>query len=386
MAVNPDLLNQAQRFADWLQHQALPLWVKHGQLNDGGSVERLTVQATPNLQDNRRVRVHARQIYAYSAAVEMGWLDRATGEKLVEGLHDYVNTHGRNPDTPVGYAHVLTGDNQLVDGKLDLYDCAFHIFAATYRYKVFAKQDALQQADGILNYLDSQLKGPGLGWLEGNYIADVRRQNPHMHLFETFLALYEATNQARYLDYARQMFALFEQVFFDKQHGVLLEFFDHHWAPAPDGKGQLIEPGHMFEWVWLLRRYQRHTGTETGHYCEQLVEHGLHYGLDAQSGLIFDEVSLSGEITKPTKRNWPVIEMIKAYLAQAEFGVAGAEQQAADAIALLFRYFIEPANQGLFFDQLDSHNRVANDSAPASILYHLMLAAVEATLYCNNAN
>ena len=47
--------------------------------------------------------------------------------------------------------------------------------------------------------------------------------------------------------------------FIDPETGVLREFFDADWR-APGGEDGLVEPGHQFEWAWLLQRWGRLRG------------------------------------------------------------------------------------------------------------------------------
>jgi mannose-6-phosphate isomerase len=34
--------------------------------------------------------------------------------------------------------------------------------------------------------------------------------------------------------------------------GSLREFFDGDWNPLASDEGRIVEPGHQFEWAWLL--------------------------------------------------------------------------------------------------------------------------------------
>jgi mannose-6-phosphate isomerase len=118
-----------------------------------------------------------------------------------------------------------------------------------------------------------------------------------------------------------------------------------------------------------------------------LYQNGLKLGLEAGSGLIYDEVLPSGDLVKKTKRLWPLTELIKASLAQAKASSDSAyklqaEQQAALAIDVLFRFYLNSNVTGLYVDQLDAENQVCVADAPASTLYHLMVAGLEAQAYC----
>ena len=40
----------------------------------------------------------------------------------------------------------------------------------------------------------------------------------------------------------------------DARSGALLEHFGEDWLPLPGAEGHIVEPGHLFEWAWLLQR------------------------------------------------------------------------------------------------------------------------------------
>src|SRR3546814_5765188 len=59
--------------------------------------------------------------------------------------------------------------------------------------------------------------------------------------------------------HAEHIFQLFRRHFFDAAAGQLIELFDRDWREVPqegrDGGRRLREPGHFFEWAWLLHRH-----------------------------------------------------------------------------------------------------------------------------------
>ncbi|MDN4503907.1 AGE family epimerase/isomerase [Alteromonadaceae bacterium BrNp21-10] len=381
MTISTPLLQASEKFKTWMIHQALPFWSSTGiEATTGASHERLLTDGTPDLQSTKRIRVQCRQLFSYCIATEMGWMDN--GLETVNGIVGFLNQHAINPHANSTFMHLLDKDNNPLDDMQDLYDMAFFFLAAGYRYKVFNDLTALAQADALLAHIENNLKVAPGGWMEGNYNAPVRRQNPHMHLFEAFLALYEATKDGKWLAKAGEIFCLFETVFFDAEYQVLREFFSDDWQHAAGAKGQIIEPGHMMEWVWLLRKYQQFTGTPVEKYCQALYNNALSLGQDKATGLLFDEISPTGDIVSASKRCWTTTEMLKANIAQAWAGDKSCEQGAADAIELLFKYYISDSVAGSYIDQLDGNNNVAMELAPASTLYHLILACIEAVKYC----
>lgn len=376
------LINSTQKFEKWMIEESIPLWSSVAiDPCSGGTFESLSVEGVPNIGVDKRVRVQARQVFAFAQAHQMGWFPEA--EHTIAGIEEFLATNAVHPTDSAVYVHRLSGSNQIIDAKQDTYDLAFFLLANAWKYRVFKDERALSAAEAIVRHIDSHLKGNYGGWLEGNYDSKCRRQNPHMHLFEAFLALYDATGESKWLARAGEIFALFESHFFDPDNNIVREYFEVNWTPSARENGKLVEPGHMMEWVWLLRWYGERTGSPVSRYADALYSKALDIGVDKHSGLLFDEVNTEGKVIKASKRCWPITELIKANLAQAKAGYGECADRAAESIEMLFKYYLAAPTPGAYFDQLDGENKVGVDEAPASTLYHLMVALTEAVKFCN---
>jgi len=367
-------------FVNWFKEYALPLWSTQGiDPSVGASYERFLINGEVDKEVKPRVRVQARQIFTFCKAQELGWMPDASG--VVDGLVSFAKKYGAHPSGQ-GYGHLLSPQYELVESHLDLYNHAFWILASAARYKTFKDAAAVEQANDIIHMLDANFGSVSGGWLEGDYDAPCRRQNPHMHLFEASMAMYEATGDAPWLARAGELFCLFETRFFDPKYGVLREFFDNDWQILEDAKGDIIEPGHMMEWVWLLRWYERLSGHDVSVYANAMYDTGLTIG-KTESGLMYDEVSPEGNVlANGTKRCWPIIEMIKASIVQARAGASeGAEELAGASLRLLLDQYLTHETKGLYIDRRDGDDAVISDVAPASTLYHLIVAAEEVDKY-----
>ncbi|TKB43548.1 AGE family epimerase/isomerase [Thalassotalea mangrovi] len=386
--MSEQLDQQIKRYASWLKEKSVPLWATKGMDKRGGSIERFTSDGDIDLTTNKRVRVQARQMFVFSAAHQQGWINN--GLPLIAELEHYVNTHAYVEGQSL-YAHLLNCDNKIIDPRFDLYDIAFFLLAYAWRYRVFNDLNALAKADQLLNQIDTHLKGSPGGWMEGNYVSEYRRQNPHMHLFEAFITLYDVTRNGKWLAKAGEIYCLFETQFFDHQSGTLREYFNNDWSLLHDEMGDIVEPGHMLEWVWLLRQYQRLTQAPVNNYCDRLYNKAIEIGLDPKDGLLFDAVDKNGHILKSTKRCWPVTEWIKASLAQAHYHQSDHKQDihrylldASRAIDALMTHFCDPNGSGYYIDQRGADGQVLSDVAPASTLYHLVLAGLESEKFARD--
>lgn len=378
--------NETQQLVRWLTEQALPRYRTQASLPGlpagmWASFEALKADGEPNPALPLRVRVQARQIFVYCRAQKMGWAEGV--EPMVRGMAEFIGHYAVTECRSDGYVHLLKPDLSIADSKKDLYDHAFFTLAYAAIYDTFGDKNAHRKASRIIKWVEKEWPHPAGGWQEGDYQAPWRRQNPHMHWLETFLFLYEASGKEKWAVRAKQVFALFEQHFYDAKHQVLLEFFNPDWSVAAGAVGEAVEPGHMFEWVWLLRWYERLLGEDTSSYANALWHKALAIGLDAE-GLVYDQVTADGSVTEATKRLWPMTELIKAGVSQARAGVAGAEAVATKGLADLRRFYLSTPVPGVYLDKLGAANEVVDDGAPASTLYHLIGAAIEAHNYVNS--
>lgn len=325
-----------------------------------------------------RLTVQARQVYSYAVAASRGWFDGA--ENLVRTgfasmVRDYYRREGRD-----GWAFTIGTDGAIVDGTRDLYAQAFVLLAAAWHVRATGERSALLVVDETLDFFDREMKAPRAGgFLEALPVRDVpRRQNPHMHMFEGLLSLWAATGMRRYLDRAAAIFELFRVHFFLPESGVLGEYFDAELRSAKGDSGRVVEPGHHYEWIWLLRWFERESGHQVQSWVDALYAHADRHGFDAE-GLIVDEVGSDGRALLPSHRTWPVTEAIKANLVEAEAGRPGAAEKAATLTEALLDRFLAPAVRGGWIDRLDEQGRPAADFMPASTLYHVICAAAELT-------
>lgn len=372
----------------WLLDTVMPFWAVAGiDPRNGGFIERLTLDHRPEPDADRRMRVQARQVYAFSHAHLLGAPDWALS--AAQGGFAFLTAHGWGPDG--GWHHLLTGDGAPKDCRNDTYDHAFVLHAMAWLYKASGERAALDWADRTMAFLDRHLADPDHDGHWGGYREErapdgatgrlPRRQNPHMHLLEACMALFEATGDTAWRDRATALIGLFHAHFFDAETGTLTEFFTADWRPAPGAEGLLREPGHHFEWVWLLLHYRRLTGDDSVvEPADRLYRTALDHGVDKQPAGIpaaFDSVDAAGAIVDHGKRLWPQTEAIKAHLARHELlGDPGAEARARAHLSMMFDHYVG-ADSPVWRDRLARDGHPTSDHIPASTLYHLFLCIAE---------
>jgi mannose/cellobiose epimerase-like protein (N-acyl-D-glucosamine 2-epimerase family) len=365
-------------YKNWIVENAVPFWADAGfDVGNGRFRERLDWRGQP-VEVPHRAMVQARQIYVFAHAAQLGWF--VEGGRFAEGaMASLVRDFCERSGGQASFAFSINGDGRIASPARDTYAHAFVLFALAWLYRLNGDRQLLSVADEVIAFIDEHLVDREHGGLFDHFPVTDRskRQNPHIHLLEAYLALDEAAPGRGYLDRASALVELFKERLFDPEFSVLREHFSEQWAEHPDPlKRQVIEPGHHFEWVWLLRRYAERSGEDLATWIERLYETGCGYGV-SRGGLVFDELTVGGSAVKRSHRIWPHTEALKAAVVRHAAGDPLAEQFADMMVRALLENFIDKSVVGGWTDHINEAGRPLVDYMPASSLYHLVLAAAE---------
>ena len=361
----------------WATELALPLWSGVGFDSQRGLFhERMDFDRRPIALPATRLMVQARQIATFSRASLKGW-HKGADEAVVTCLANVERLYHRADGHP-GWVFSSAPDGTPASRVRDLSAHAFIIYALAWSHRLTGDPHAIRLADETLAEIDVVLAAPHGGHLDAAPSTDTtRRQNPHMHLLEAVLALYEATGRARDFARAEALVALASERFIDPESGALLEDFSPDWTPLqPRGKNR-VEPGHQFEWYWLLGEYRRLGGVVPEAVTDRLLMFAIDNGLDQETGLIVDAVTDSGGVLIPSFRSWPHAEGVKALVTATREGQPGASEMADHLMASLLS-FAPDSMEGGWLDRIDVDGSPLVDHMPASTLYHMMGALFEA--------
>ena len=367
------------QLSGWLCDAAYPLWSTRGVDARGGFHERLAQNGEP-LSEPRRSRVNPRQAYCFAVAPSLGWRGDANG--LVRHGLDYWFARYRRPDGL--FRTLVAADGSPLDERALLYDQAFGLLALNIAATVAAsgeiRAERERQSLELLALVHEHMKRQGPGFESGVPASLPLQSNPHMHLFEAALAGCEVCSESSsWKPLADDIVELALNKFIDPASGALREFFDADWNPAAGIEGRIVEPGHQFEWAWLLLRW---CGARTGHLCTRAraaalrlidigEQHGVHQGLAVNS--LLDDFSPRDA----GARLWPQTERLKAAALAARLtGEPRYFTMAANAADSLMRYLDCPL-PGLWRDRIDANGQVVDEPAPASSFYHLVAAIAE---------
>ncbi|WP_026619979.1 mannose-6-phosphate isomerase Pmi [Ensifer sp. WSM1721] len=377
--MNIDL--QARELAGWLADAALPLWRQKGfDPESGGFVETIDMKGEAT-RANRRSRVQPRQVYCFAEAGRRGW--SGDWRTVAEGGLLYFDRVYRQPNG--FYGALADADGQIIDPSFDLYNQAFALLAFAYLAEVLPERKAemIGRSDDLRRKLEAHRKHPLAGFEEDNPPRLPLGSNPHMHLFEACLASEEVEGFERvaWTNLADEIAHLAMERFIDAESGAVREFFDHDWAPFPGGKGRIVEPGHQFEWAWLLLRWAERRGNfEAIGKARRLFDIGEAHGISPERDVAVMTLLDDFSVADPVARLWPQTEWLKAAIRFAAL-TDGEERQrylaSASRAAAALQRFLETPVRGLWRDKQKADGSFIDEPAPASSLYHILCAIYE---------
>ena len=365
----PENLGSGARWmADWLRLRALPLWATLGFDTEGGFRESITLSGHATI-GWRRSRVQTRQIYVYCQAGLLGW--QGPWKSLVTSAlsrlrQSYLRDDGAS-------RALLANDFTPINDDASLYDQAFVLFGLAAAKRAGIEDPGIEEAAVKLREL--LVGGSGANGAMREIGPHPYQSNAHMHIFEAALAWMDISDDDGWRRLSESMGKLALTTFIDAERGVLREIFSADWTPADGEAGRLVEPGHQFEWAWLLTRYGRAFGDRKAlDAAKTLYAIGLR-GVTHRPPIVIDEINDDLTLRSRRARLWPQGEWLKAALILAEDAVDNERQSLLDDAATALRALkLYLSENGAWHDKRLPSGAFIDEPAPATSLYHIMMA------------
>jgi mannose-6-phosphate isomerase len=352
----PALAARAARLKAWLLQAALPIWWEAGADRVGGGYhDRLDLSGEPVIPGLKRARVQTRQAWSYVQAGRFGWHGPWRAASAY-GLR-FVRERLLRPD---GLYRA-----EAAEDRVDLYDQAFVLLALSAATRA-GDPDATGEAIALAERLEAFAHPLG-GYrpLEGGPLD----ANSNMHLLEAFLAWRAVANEPRWSALADRQAKLALERLVDPADDALTERFDDDWSSPAD---RVVDPGHQFEWAWLLLGWDPDAGREA---ALRLLDIGEARGLSPARAVI---LALSGDLTviDPVARLWSQCERVRANLLAARLTGDERRWEAADEAVSVLETFLSDVRPGLWRDRLLPDGTFVEEPALASSLYHVVGAVL----------
>ena len=356
------LVEAAEMFDVWLRTAALPLWATVGTDAATGAFREALTQDGQMVDPHRRARVQARQTFVFASAAAAGfagpWLSVARAG---------FDTFRRDAMRADGlFASCLDLAGAQIDPTARLYEHGFVLLALAGLHKADPGRDAECEAVQLLERMQV-FRHPAGGFRETG--SNAFQANASMHLLEAALAWEEVGRDRAWGVLADGLVELALWRFIDPASGALSEFYDADWRRLTGTDG-LIEPGHQFEWAWLLVRWGAARGDPRGVVAARRLFTVGRGAFDPVRGVVVNALWDDLTVRDPGARLWPQTEHLKAALI---LGDTAAALEAANGLAA---YLDTPA-RGVWRERMRIDGGFVAEPSPATSLYHLFLAVRE---------
>jgi mannose-6-phosphate isomerase len=364
------LQREHQSLRGWLLHDAYPLWAVQGYDRQRGGFQESLTGAGPVADQPRRARVQARQIYAFARAASFGWQPEQARSLVSDGLQ-YFLAHYRRSDGL--FRTLVAADGQVLDERAWLYDQAFVLLALAESEQLLrAGTELIDAARSLRAAIYQRLKLAGQGFCSGVPDATPLLSNPHMHLLEAALSWSAVDDDPPWRMLADEIVALALSRFVDAGSGALREHFDEQWAPSAGIAGRIVEPGHQFEWAWLLLTWGGAGVAAAYPAAVRLAQIGETHGI--RGGVAVNALLDDFSVHDAEARLWPQTERLKANALLGAITRDARYWSYASQAAQGLRRYLDTAVPGLWYDRLRADGQFVQQSAPASSFYHIVCA------------
>ncbi len=380
--MNKGIHSTIEYLAHKLLQRRVPKWYEaFCDQHSDGFYERLGKGFQPVYTGNRRLLTHCRQLALYSHAVAHKE-NRAFRPDLTRHYAHMVDTY--YVAETGGWRFSVDDEGNSLDDTNDLYALAFVIFSLSHYYRATGDEKAQVLARATLDFIRNHMRISDRPGFAEAVSADLqllerpRRQNPHMHLLEACLFAGDTWRDPNYLDTADEIIYLFYEYFFDKERVFLGEYYQDNLSRDPE-TGHAAEPGHYFEWVWLLKKHASAIEEPDMHNdaCSRLLMFANSFGWDREFGGIYDEFNVEGQVLKPSKRIWPFAEALKANVLMLDSGADKKflKKRVAEMVKLFRKRYMD--ERGFWTEWLSRDLSPVTDYLPGTTPYHVYFGVME---------
>lgn len=349
----------AATLRDHFDRVVLPLW--RGPGFDAARRlphEALDATGTAPLPTGRyRAMACARQLFVFSQAG-----DAAHAQVLFDSLCRVFEDREQG-----GWFYSVDAEGAPLDTTKDLYTHAFVVFAcAAYGARFGAREafEALHRTSALIVERFAAPDGLFDAALDASFgqVKGTPLQNPLMHLTEAWLAAREATADAAYDTALTRLVEAVARTFLHAPTGCIAELP----IGAADNR---LEPGHQFEWFWLVARAAGRLGDSgLDAALARAFRFAVDHGVDPATGGVAAALDEQGGMKDATQRIWAQTEYLRAI---ATHGDAAVRATLPGQIGRFAARFLTP--QG-WVECRSGAGEVARADMPSTTPYHLLTA------------
>src|SRR5689334_15038620 len=356
-ASQPELTALFASVHQHFQDVIVPLWQGPGWNADMAlPYEALDAEHKPLPPQRYRAMACARQLYLFSSLI--GQVPKA--EERAAALFRSLQRHFHDAEHG-GWFYSIDPQGTPLDQRKDLYTHAFILFACAH-YWDKVREPLVESVLNAALEVVAQRFATGDGLYEASLDRDWSSldsgplQNPLMHLAEAFLATLSVREDAAVQNALIELCTAMQKRFIDPRHAVLME--------KPLGAvDNWFEPGHQFEWYFLLQSSPLLRGSTLHASLERAFAFTEQWGVDQQTGAVRAMLELDDRPRDATQRIWAQAEYLRALTLRPD-----SEASVQCQLQALQQRFL---HAGGWYECRDEQGEVSRKDMPSTTPYHL---------------
>ncbi|RMQ46281.1 N-acylglucosamine 2-epimerase protein [Pseudomonas cichorii] len=320
--------------------------------------EALDANHQPLPPQRYRAMACARQLFLFSSLI--GNPDFPNAATRASALFRSLQQHFHDGEHG-GWFYSIDPQGQPLDRRKDLYTHAFIIFACAHYWARVKEPLAESVLNAALSVVAERFTD-GAGLYEASLDEDWSAlgsgplQNPLMHLAEAFLATLSVRPDPRTQTALDGLVTHMQRRFVDPATGVMLE--------KPLGAvDNWYEPGHQFEWFFLLHSTPEMRGSALHASLERAFTFAEAQGVDSTTGAVGAMLTLDGVVLDGTQRIWAQAEYLRALALRPE-----SRSRLGNQMIALQQRFLHAKG---WHECLDANGQISRSDMPSTTPYHL---------------
>ncbi|WP_053148018.1 AGE family epimerase/isomerase [Pseudomonas sp. P97.38] len=359
-ALPPELITLFATVRRHFHEVIVPMWQGPGWNSELAlPYESLDAHHVPLPPQRYRAMACARQLYVFASLI--GEVPQA--EERASALFRSLQRHFHDAEHG-GWFYSIDPQGAPLDTGKDLYTHAFILFACAHYWDKVREPLVESVLNAALEVIARRFAtGDGL------YEASLRRdwstlesgplQNPLMHLAEAFLATLSVREDAHVQQALSSLCDGMLKRFIEPTLGVMME------KPLKS-VDNWFEPGHQFEWYFLLASSPLLRDGKLRKALERSFEYSEQRGVDRKSGAVCAMLSLEPHAAPrdATQRIWAQAEYLRSLTLRAD-----GQQALLPQLKALQQHFLHAKGWN---ECLDADGIVSRRDMPSTTPYHLM--------------
>lgn len=276
--------------------------------------------------------LQGRQLWFFSVLAEEG-IERDAALRAARAGYEFLQQRMLDRDHG-GYFAKVTDDGQRKDPRKHAYLNAFALYGLVAWHRASGDPAALQAAQNLFSVFESHMHDDRHGgyheffhadWrpvtdrIESGYVGAIgtKTYNTHLHLLESFAALYRAWPDERVRRRLAELLYINTTTVAHPQWRCNIDGWHPEWRMVDEPRNLRASYGHDVECVWLALDAARALGLSDAllrNWAQALWSYDLEFGYDARHGGFFYTGPLGKQADDRRKEWWVQAEALVSAL------------------------------------------------------------------------